>query len=100
MSYVERDDQQQRELFEAMADPQLRERLLIKSAIRYSQMVSAQQNNGVRAQFRHAVERAIVALRLHPDAVRNWLTGRRPGHWIEQLRTLRGLPPRSETDRK
>jgi glycosyltransferase involved in cell wall biosynthesis len=93
-AYVTRDGSQHAALFAAMQGADFRERLLTRMVFDGARE-AAVWRRGARGAATWAVDRLLIAARLHPDAVRNRLAGRPQGHWIAHLRAFRGLPPTS-----
>ena len=94
-AYVRRDGSQHAALFDAMDAPGFRERLLTGMVLQAERDAAMQRRRaGTWSETaNHAVDRVMIAARLHPDAVRNLLAGKPKGHWVAHLRTVRGLPP-------
>lgn len=97
-AYVRLDGSQHERLFQEMADPGFRERLLTRMALEAGREAEAMQRQlrGWRGAVDEVVDRMLVRLKFHPNAVRNRLAGKSKGHWIDYLRAFRGLPPISE----
>ena len=93
-AYVLRDGSQHAALFASMAEPAFREQLLTRLALDAArEAASLRRSAQMGASANRAVERVLIAARLHPDAVRNWVMRRPKGHWIDHLREFRGLVP-------
>jgi glycosyltransferase involved in cell wall biosynthesis len=90
-SYVLRDDSQHRAYWADMQQPAFRERLATSMVMSLSRELRDDRETSV-GWVNRLVDRMLVLLRLHPDAVRNRLAGRQRGWWIDHLRELRGLP--------
>ena len=100
-AYVKRDGSQHAALFDSMAEPGFREQLLTRLALDAArEAATARRGSGIGASASRAVERTLIAARLHPDAVRNWATRRPKGHWIDYLREFRGLAPMPRRERE
>jgi len=91
-AYVIRDGSQHAALFASMADQAFREQLLTRLALDASRE-AARRGAGIGTSANRAAERVLIAARLHPDAVRNFVMRRPKGHWIDYLRAFRGLAP-------
>ncbi len=93
-AYVSRDASQHAQTFNAMAEPGFREQLLTRMVLEAGREVAwlRSRDEGWSAVAGKAADRLMVVLRLHPNAVRNRLSGRPKGHWITYLRRVRGLP--------
>jgi len=91
--YVERDDSQHAEIWNQMQNPRFREQLAIKLVTESARKLKRLSSTHLSARISRVVDRRLVKMGLHPDAVRNRLAFRRKGWWIRHLRELRGLPP-------
>jgi glycosyltransferase involved in cell wall biosynthesis len=93
-AYVTHDGSQHEELFRAMQEPDFRERLLSRMVLEAERDAAPlrRRARGWRGTVDYAVGRLLIAARLHPNAVRNFMAGKSKGHWIAALRELRGLP--------
>jgi glycosyltransferase involved in cell wall biosynthesis len=98
--YVTRDDSQHRRFWERMQTPEYREELATAVAMETARELARVSAKHTGFGVRRLLDRVMVSLHLHPDAVRNRLAGRRKGWWIDYLRELRGLPPMGEPGRK
>lgn len=98
--YVTRDDSQHREVWTRMQAAGHRQELATAMAMEAARELARVSATRTRSGVNRLFDRFLVSLRLHPDAVRNRLAGRRKGWWIEYLRELRGLPPMGEPGRE
>jgi glycosyltransferase involved in cell wall biosynthesis len=90
-SYVLRDDSEHRRLWARMQEPDFREHLATTMVLGLSR--ERDRRRMTRAErLNRLIDRALMMARLHPDALRNRLAGRKRGWWIDNLRELRGLP--------
>lgn len=101
-AYVQHDGSQHAALFASMEATAFREQLLTRMVLEGARDAAARRREavGVGAAAAWAVERLLVAARLHPDAVRNRLKRRPKGHWIDHLREFRGLSPLAHGEEK
>lgn len=96
-SYVLRNDREQQELWRRMQEPGYRERLAMSMAASLSREVhrlSATRGD----RWNWTIDRVFGRLRLNPDALRNWRTGRKRGWRVDDSRTARGLPRLADRD--
>jgi glycosyltransferase involved in cell wall biosynthesis len=93
-AYVRHDGSQHEELVRAMQSADFRERLLTRMVLEAERDAAPlrRRARGWRGVVDHAVDRFLVAVGWHPNAVRNFLAGKQKGHWIAYMREFRGLP--------
>jgi len=94
-AYLTHDASQHAALFSAMTAPDFREQLLTRMVL-HGEREAAQLRRiagSRRGVAQWAFDRLMIAARLHPDAVRNRLSGKPKGHWITYMRVFRGLSP-------
>jgi len=93
--YVTHDASEHAALFAAMEAPAFREQLLTRMVLEAARELTRLQPaartwHGAAARV---LDRLLIAVGLHPDAVRNRLARKPKGHWIAYMRAFRGLPP-------
>ena len=98
--YITRDDSQHRYIWTCMQAAGYREELATTMAVESARELARVSAERTSSGVDRLVDRMLLSLRLHPDAVRNRLAGRRKGWWIDYLRELRGLPPMGEPGRE
>ncbi len=93
-AYVSRDASQHAQLFAAMEEPGFREQLLTRMVLEAEREAARLRSlsEGWSGVAGRTADRLMIALRLHPNAVRNQLSRKPKGHWITYMRRFRGLP--------
>lgn len=99
-SFVERDNSQHARLLAAMDDPAFRESLLTECAMRTRRRVSELEEPLRRSRLAAALDRAAILLKVRPDSMRNWMSGRSKGDHVNAIRAFGGLDPATPPRKK
>ena len=94
-AYMLRDSRQHVELLAKLAEPGFREHLITACAMQSAREIKDLRTHlaGWRVKLDRMIDRALVAFRLRPDAVRNRLARRRKGWLVDHVHQLGGLKP-------
>jgi glycosyltransferase involved in cell wall biosynthesis len=95
-SFILRDSSQHEAMLaQIRTDPGLRERLLTDLAMRVARedYMRSFESQGTSGRLNYLANRLLVRLHLRPDSVRNWLSRRPKGWWVDVARSTGGLRP-------